>query len=209
MQTGRITIEELNDNLQNKIKKIDSINTDFKEFNDELVDLSNQLSQLNTKVDKNQTIVATTSQNGLMTSEDKKKLNSLTTTPSASSVKVNNTNSFFTSTDLQVVLKELKTDTLIVKDIVFSGVSVKDEKTGLYKTTINPSSLYNINSNTVVNIHIHPEYLESYSFILPVTESYDDGSFAIFSTDALTSSHNFKYDMILLKGVNYTWRSGQ
>lgn len=209
MQTGRITIEELNNNLQDKIKKIDSINLNFGNFNDELVQLSNELSQLNTKVDKNQTIVATPSQNGLMTSEDKKKLNSLTTTPSASAIKVSNLNNFFSSTDLQVVLKELKTDTLIIKDITFSGVSSKDEQTGLFKTIINPSSSYNINSNTVVNITIHPQYIEDYSFILPVTESYDDGSFALFSTDPLTDSHSFKYDMILLKGVGYRWHSAQ
>ena len=137
-----------------------------------------------------------------MASGDKKKLDSLTTTPDANSIVVNNSQNLFSSTDLQVILNELKNDTRIIRDNTFNGVSTKDTKTGLFKTIINPSSTYNITSKTVVNINIHPEYLEDYSFIMPVTESYDDGSFAIFSTDALTSSHNFKYDMILLKGVN-------
>lgn len=195
MQTGRITIEELNASIQSKLERIDNIGQDF-------AALSNKVDQINDKTDQTQNTVATTSKNGLMTAEDKKKLDSLTTTPNANAVKVSNSQNIFTSTDLQVVLEELKKDTRIVKDIIFSGVSAKDKNTGLFKTIINPPASYNITSNTVVNINIHPQYLEDYSFILPVTESYDDGSFALFSTDALTASHSFKYDMILLKGVN-------
>lgn len=195
MKTGRITIEELNASIQSKLERIDNIGQHF-------AALSNKVDQINDKTDQTQNTVATTSKNGLMTAEDKKKLDSLTTTPNANAVKVSNSQNIFTSTDLQVVLEELKKDTRIVKNITFSGVSAKDTKTGLFKTIINPPAAYSINANTVVNINIHPQYLEDYSFILPVTESYDDGSFALFSTDALTASHSFKYDMILLKGVN-------
>lgn len=195
MNIGRITIEELNENIQYKLERIDNISSDFD-------NLSDKVDQVSEKSDTIQNTVATPSKNGLMSAEDKNKIDSLTATPNASSVIVNNSNNLFNSTNLQEVLCELKVDTMIIKNNVFSGVSVKDANTGLFKTIVNPLSSYNITSNTIVNINIHPQYLEDYSFILPVTESYDNGSFALFSTDALTASHSFTYDMILLKGVN-------